>query len=112
MTLKDRKSSDKLRDPLGVGVRNFIQRGRLRWFGHVERMDNWVKKCREEVVVHGHRGQRVDKDSWVKKCREIVVGHKAGGEVDRDRLVMKVYILECGIYSMMSHRVKWNFAVK
>ena len=34
-----------------------IQRGRLRWFGHVKRMDKtrWVKKCME-IVVEGHRG--------------------------------------------------------
>ena len=53
VTLKDRKSSDELRDRLGlVSIRNFIQRGRLRWFGHVERLgnDNWVMKCREIIV--------------------------------------------------------------
>ena len=53
MTLNYRKSSDELRDRLSfVIIRNCIQRGRLRWFGHVE---------------------GVDKDSWVKKLREIVV---------------------------------------
>ena len=39
-----------------LSIRNCIQRDRLRWFEHVERMDkdSWVKKCRE--MVEGHRG--------------------------------------------------------
>ena len=59
VTLKDRKSSDELRDCVGlVSIRNYKQRHMLRWFGHVERMDkdSWVKKCKEIVVeVGGHR---------------------------------------------------------
>ena len=42
--LKDRKSSEELRGCLGlVNIRDIISRNRLRWFGHVERMDgeNW-----------------------------------------------------------------------
>ena len=78
-TLKDRKSSDDFRDLLGlVSIRNCIQRGRLRWFGHVERMgtDSLVKMCRE-TAVEGHRRRRMDTDSLVKKCRETAVeGHR------------------------------------
>ena len=50
MTLKERKSSDKLIDRLGlVSIRNRIQNGR-----HIERMEkeSWVKKC-QEIVVEG-----------------------------------------------------------
>ena len=73
--LKDRKYSDELTDWLWmVSIRKCIKRGRLRWFGHVERMDkdSGVKKGRK-VVVEGHRGRRMDKGSWVKKGREVVV---------------------------------------
>ena len=36
MSLKDRKRSDELLNRLGIeSVENKIQRGRLRWFGHV-----------------------------------------------------------------------------
>ena len=56
VTLKDRKSSDELINRVSVNIRNFIQRDKLRWFGHVERMNN---------------------DSWLKQCREIVVKHRA-----------------------------------
>ena len=46
-SLKDRKSSDELRSRLGIhSIRDVIQARRLRWFGHLERMegDNWVSK--------------------------------------------------------------------
>ena len=49
-TLKDRKSSEELRKRLGiVSVSSMVSRGRLRWFGHVERknVDDWVSACRK-----------------------------------------------------------------
>ena len=45
-TLKERKKNTQLRELLGLEpVRLVIKRGRLRWFGHVERKDDgdWVK---------------------------------------------------------------------
>ena len=64
--MKDRKASHKLKEDLGlVSIRNCIQRGRPRWFGHVEIMekDSLVKKCRE-MVVEGHRGEEWTKTVW------------------------------------------------
>ena len=49
VTLKDKRSSAELRRGLGiVGVDRVVRRGRLRWFGHVERKEagDWVSKCR------------------------------------------------------------------
>ena len=57
---RDRLSSDKLRGHLGLdSIRNAVQKRRLKWFGHVERMnaDNWVKKCREFNVHTRGRGR-------------------------------------------------------
>ena len=54
VSLKDRKRSDELLNRLGIEcVENKIQRGRLRWFGHVERKEenNWVKKCTRMNVI-------------------------------------------------------------
>ena len=54
VSLKDRKRSDELLNRLGSEcVENKIQRGRLRWFGHVERKEenNWVKKCTRMNVI-------------------------------------------------------------
>jgi hypothetical protein len=48
--LSDRVKSEELYRRLGIEeVREVVKRGRLRWFGHVERMDvgNWVSACRE-----------------------------------------------------------------
>jgi hypothetical protein len=53
VTLKDRKSSDELLGRLGIeDVVEVVRRGRLLWFGHVERKsrDDWVKMCRDLVV--------------------------------------------------------------
>ena len=55
--LKDRKSSDELLGRLRAeDVVEVVRRGRLLWFGHVERRsrDDWVKMCRD-LVVEGTR---------------------------------------------------------
>jgi hypothetical protein len=54
VTLKDSKSSQVLLDRLGVeDIVDVVKRGRLLWFAHVERktMEDWVKMCRDLVVV-------------------------------------------------------------
>ena len=66
VTLKDRKPSSELRLHLGLdSIRNCIRRGRLRWFGHVERCsdDSMVKKCRD-IVFEGQ--QRKGRNSFPK----------------------------------------------
>ena len=53
LSLKDRKCSVDLYSLLGVqNVAEVVKRGRLRWFGHVERKrgDEWVSACRNVVV--------------------------------------------------------------
>ena len=47
--LSDRKASAELLSRLGIeSVSVVVRRGRLRWFGHVERKqpDDWVSACR------------------------------------------------------------------
>jgi hypothetical protein len=60
VTLKDRKSSDELLGRLGVEDVEVVRRGRLLWFGHVERKsrDDWVKMCRDLVVEGAQRKGR------------------------------------------------------
>ena len=53
VSLKNRKISQALRERCGlesIGVS--LQKRRLSWFGHVERMDDnsWVKRSRQIVV--------------------------------------------------------------
>src|SRR5437867_11307398 len=78
VSLKDKRSSEELRSGLGiVGVDRVVRRGRLRWFGHVERKEagDWVSKCRNLVVVGGARKGRPRKTSMervkedMKDCR-------------------------------------------
>ena len=68
VTLKDRKTSEELRDRLGiVSVERVVSRGRLRWYGHVERKkdDDWVSKCRNLEVVGSRRRGR-GKKTWME----------------------------------------------
>jgi hypothetical protein len=66
VTLKDRKPSEELLERLGIEcVSVIVRRGRLRWFGHVERMDaeNWVSACRL-MNVEGPRGRGRGRKTW------------------------------------------------
>ena len=57
--LQDRKSSAELLSRFDLPpIRNVIQSRRLRWFGHVERMDNnnWVQRCMQ-LQVEGQRSK-------------------------------------------------------
>jgi len=69
VTLKDRKSSDEL---LGrLGVEDVVRRGRLLWFGHVERKsrDDWVKLCRN-LLVEGTRRKGKGRKTWQECVNE------------------------------------------
>ena len=49
MSLKDRKHRGSVNFFFGVqSVADVVRRGRLRWFGHLERrsVDDWVSACR------------------------------------------------------------------
>ena len=69
VTLKDRKTTEELRQRLGiVSVCDRVREGRLRWFGHVERKveGDWVSACRN-VTVAGERGRGRGRKTW-KEC--------------------------------------------
>src|SRR5437867_10726424 len=68
VTLKDRRVSVQLRHGLGIeSVDSVVSRGRLRWFGHVERKEtnDWVSKCRYLEVERGVRKARGRK-TWIE----------------------------------------------
>src|SRR5207247_1589559 len=69
VTLKDRISSEELRLGLGiVGVDRVVRRGRLRWFGHVERKeaDDCVSTCRNLEMEGGVRGKGRGRKTWME----------------------------------------------
>src|SRR5271163_4442190 len=70
VTLKDRCRSEELRGRLGTEtVTDVVRKGRLRWFGHLERKkeEDWVSSCRD-MVVAGKVGRGRGKKKW----REVV----------------------------------------
>ena len=72
VSLKDRKRSVDLYGLLMVqSVAEVVRRGRLRWFGHVERKsgDDWVSACRN-VVVAGVRCAGRDRKTWRECVRD------------------------------------------
>ena len=69
VSLKDRKWSEVLYSLLGVqSMAEVVRRGRLRWFGHVERKsgNDWVTACRN-VVVPGERCAGRGRKTW-REC--------------------------------------------
>src|SRR3989442_11721644 len=89
VTLKDRRPSKKLRLGLGIeGVEEVVRRGRLRWFGHVERKeaDDWVSKCRNLEVVGGVRKGRPRK-TWMECVKEDMKECELKKEDAQDRSV-------------------------
>ena len=72
VSLKDRKRSVDLYSLLGVqSVDEVVRRGRLRWFGHVERKsgDDWVSACRN-VVVAGVRCAGRGRKTWYECVKD------------------------------------------
>ena len=95
VSLKDRKTSQELLDRLAiVGVAERVRRGRLRWFGHVERKkaDDWVSKCRE-LDVEGQRGRGRGKKTWRESVDEDMARLNLKRELAQDRAVWKSGIL-------------------
>ena len=69
VSLKNRISSAELNSRLGVeAVVDIVRRGRLRWFGHLERKssEDWVSACRDFEVV-GPKSRGRSKKTW-KEC--------------------------------------------
>jgi hypothetical protein len=71
VTVRQERSIHELMKCLGVeDVATVVRRGRLRWFGHVERKqrDDWMSKCRE-LVVEGSRERGRRRKTW-RECIE------------------------------------------
>lgn len=72
VNLKDRTSSEDLNRRLSVdSVTDVVRRGRLRWFGHLERKDSndWTSACRNINVV-GARGRGRSRKTWDECIRQ------------------------------------------
>ena len=90
-TLKDRKSSEELRGRLGIEcVTDVVRRGRLRWFGHVERksVDDCVAACRN-LVVDGKRCRGRGRKTWNECVSEDLKKFGLTKEIAQDREVWR-----------------------
>ena len=88
VTLRDRIASVELIARLGIEcVTDVLRRGRLRWFGHLERKEDgdWVSSCRK-YEVEGARGKGRGKKTWGEcvKGDMKLLGVKPEWALDRD----------------------------
>mgnify|MGYP005613852149 FL=1 len=80
-------SGEELLEQLGIeSILEVVRRSRLRWFGHVERLnaDNWVSACRE-IEVEGSRGRGRGRKSWNECVVEDMKRLRLKREVAQDR---------------------------
>ena len=81
-SLSDRKPSDELKDRLGIeSITDVMHQMHLRWFGHVERMDNdnWISKCRN-LVVAGVSGRGRPNKTW----HQVILGDMRELRIEKD----------------------------
>ena len=88
VSLKNRISSDELNTRLGVvAVSEIVRRGRLGWYGHLERKgsDDWVSTCRNYEVA-GQRNRGRGRKTWDECVRHDLqtLGLKAESAQDRN----------------------------
>ena len=91
VSLKDRLRSDELRGRLNLeSIGRCVQNRRLRWFGHIERMDEsaWVSRCRA-VEVAGSVGRGRPKKTWEEVIRMDLRERRVSKDLARDRLAWK-----------------------
>ena len=68
VTLRDKVPTVERRRRLGIeGVVKVMRRGRLRWFGHVERKEvgDWVSACGSLEMAGSRGGERLGEYVWM-----------------------------------------------
>ena len=66
--LRDKVPSEELRSRLGLGsIENALRCGRLRWYGHVQRMDpdTWPRKV-DKTIVTGNNPRDRPRKTWLQ----------------------------------------------
>ena len=86
-TLRDQINSEVLRQRLGIeSVTEMVRKGRLRWFGHLERMedDDWVSACRN-LKVEGKRDRGRPNKTWDECVNEDIREYGLNRNMAQDR---------------------------
>ena len=95
VTLNDKILLEELLSRVGVEpVGDIVRRGRLRWFGHVERKseDDWVKRCLE-LEIAGKAGRGRGQKTWLECVNEDMRGLGICKADVKDRALWKAKIL-------------------
>jgi hypothetical protein len=82
VTRRDRRRNEDIREELGVeNILKFIERGQLRWFGHVKRMDEdrYPRRFYEWRPM-GRRGVGRPRIRWKDNIRMAIEGR--GGDIE------------------------------
>ena len=93
--LSDRVPSAELLQKFGVrSIRELMQHRRLRWYGHVERMqdDNWVKRCRS-IAVEGKRTRGRPRKTWEQVVAADMMEKSLNRTIAQDRVAWRKGIL-------------------
>jgi hypothetical protein len=94
VTLRDRVRSEDLRERLGVeGVTEMVSRGRLRWFGHLERKEeeDWASACRN-VKVGGKVGRGRARKTWSEVVNDDMRRRGLKRDMAKDRAEWRSHI--------------------
>ena len=95
MTLRNRKTSEEIKNRLGImSVSDLVRQGKLRWFAHVTRKDadDCVSACRNMAVL-GERGRRRGRKTWKECVADYMQQLRLRQEDAQDRAVWKNGIL-------------------
>ena len=91
VSLTQRRTTRELLDSLGVeAVETVVRRGRLGWFGHVERKarGDWVSSCRE-LVVEGINPKGRGRNTWRQRVENNMTLLKLNKSNAQDRILWK-----------------------
>ena len=89
--LTDRTTTSQLLLKVGLSpIRDLMQQRRLRWYGHVERMedDNWVKRCRS-LSVEGKRERGRPRKTWEQVVAKDMKEKKLHRTLAQDRVAWR-----------------------
>ena len=94
MSLKNRIASADLNGRLGIeGVADIVRRGRLRWFGHLERKgrDDWVSTCRSFEVA-GPKSKGSNRRTWGECVKHDLESLNLKEEWAQDRIEWRAHL--------------------
>ena len=85
--LRDKVPSEELRSRLGLGsIENALRCGRLRWYGHVQRIDpdTWSRKV-DKTIVTGNNPRGRPRKTWLQYIKKDLAVKGLGASLVHNR---------------------------